>query len=341
MSKTAVFLISLIASLALAGSAGSAPGGIATRTKAKIPFVLGHGFEPNVAVAGTGVAHVVWNGPLVGTTPDALHYCRLPKGLVSCSATLDLHPPGVGFSRPYAFVRGHHIFLVTHRCCYADTGLIAFPGLEHTLLFESDDGGHTWPTKGREIGTLDPSGDALLGPTAGGLASPSWSFLAVTGGVTGGTFFQFGPYSPGTDANEQKANLAPTYWYHGSVGLARPKAASVYDSRPVVTFDDLAHTAFSRYFGSGFFQSLNVSADWTKPRPIGKGVEGRLAGGRSGLFLLLRIDGAKGDRYVVRRFKGTSFGLPHRISPVGEGAVWDQNSNAPSGRILAVRIASG
>jgi hypothetical protein len=406
MKRAALLILAVAAALAPAGSAAGASEGKATVAKPKVPFVLGRGLEPNAAIAGNGIAHLVWNGPIVGTTPDALHYCRLPKGLASCSAALDLHPPGVGLSRPYVFIRGRDVFLVTHRCCYYDTGPIGFPGLEHTLLFESNDGGHTWPTTGREIGTLDPSGDGLLGPTAGGPASPSWSFLAVTGGATGGTVFQFGPYSPGTDANEQKANLGPAYWYHGSVGLAWPKAGSIYDSRPVVTFDDLEHTTFARYVGSGVFASLNVSADWTKPRSVGKGVEGRLAGGPSGLFLLLRVHAAKGDRYVVRRYKGTSFGAAHRISPVGEGelaegqlvqgaggrlyavwrrlasgpdalrfttsanghawakpttvgrsdkifnarigvgggrglAVWDENSNAPSGRILGVGIAGG
>ncbi len=341
--KAALLVLAVAAGLVPAGSATSAPGGRATEAKAKVPFVLGRGFEPNVAITGKGLAHLVWNGPIVGSAPDALHYCRLPKGLASCSSTLDLHPPGVGLSRPYVFVRGPGVFFVTHRCCYYDTGLLGFPGLEHTLLFESNDGGHTWPTTGREIGTLDPSGEALLGPTAGGPASPSWSFLAVTGGATGGTVFQFGPYSPGTDANEQKANLAPDYWYHGSVGLARPHAKSIYDARPVVTFDDLAHTAFARYVGSGAFQSLNVAADWTKPRSLGKGVEGRLAGGPSGLLLLLRVHSTKGDRYVVRKYTGATFGPSHKISPSEGELAEGQLFQGDGGRLFAVwrRLASG
>jgi len=337
--------------VSLAGSASAttpwtatAHEGAAKAAKAKVPFVLGRGFEPTVAIASSGLAHLVWNGPIVGTAPDALHYCRLPRGLASCTATLDLHPPGVGFSRPYVFVRGHNVFLVTHRCCYWDTGLIAFPGLGHTLLFESNDGGHTWPTQGREIGTLDPSGEGLLGPTAGGLASTSWSFLAVTHAVTGGTFFQFGPYSPGTDANEQKANLAPSYWYHGSLALARPKADSVYDTRPVVTFDNLERAAFVRYVGDGVFRSLNVAADWTKPKSLGKGVEGRLAGGPSGLFLLLRIHSPKGDRYNIRKFTGTSFAPALRITAPGEGELAEgQLAQGGGGRLHAVwrRLAPG
>jgi hypothetical protein len=384
--------------------AGARPAPTAYAAKAHVPFVLGDGFWPSVAVGGNGTAHLVWNAPVVGTAPDTLHYCQLPRGARSCSAVLDLHPPGQVGSRPYLFVRGHDIFLVTHRCCYPDTGLLAFPGLEHTLLFESNDGGRTWPAQGREIGTLDPSGDGLLGPTAGGLASPGWSFMAVTGGNTGGTFFQFGPYSPGTEPHE--ANLAPSYWFHGSLGFARPSAGSAYDTRPVVTFDDLHRTAFTRYVGDGVFRSLNASVDWTAPRSLGRGVEGRLASGRHGLFLLLRIPGATGDRMVVRKFSGTSFGAPRRVSPpgdreLGEGAlaesaggrlhaawrrlqagpdmlryatsatghhwatakaiarwpnmfnvrlgagggrvlaVWDENSNSPGGRVVAVVIAGG
>jgi hypothetical protein len=327
--------------LTLAGPAGGTEAGAA---KAKQPFVLGRGFDPNLAISGSGVAHIAWNGPSVGTAPNTLHYCRLPHGFASCTAALDLHPPGSTVSRPYVFVRGSGVLIVTHRCCYYDTGPIAFPGLEHTLLFESNDGGHTWTQFGREIGTLDPSGDGLLAPTAGGPASPSWSFLAVTGGATSGTVFQFGPYSPGADANEQKANLAPSYWYHGSVGLARPHADTVYDSRPVVTFDDLEHTAYARYIGSGVFASLNVAADWTKPRSLGKGVEGRLASGAKGLFLLLRIHGAKGDCYVVRKYTGTTFGAARRIAPSGEGELAEgQLAQGSGGRLYAVwrRVASG
>jgi hypothetical protein len=333
-------VLAVAVSLALVGSAGGASHGM---VKAKVPLVLGHGFAPNVAVGGDGLAHVVWNGPIVGAGPNALHYCRLPKGLASCSAAVDLHPPGIGGSRPYVFVRAQDIFVVTHRCCYSDTGLIAFPGLEHTLLFESTDGGHTWPTQGREIGTLAPSGDGVLGPTAGGLASPGWSFLAVTGGASFGTVFQFGPYSPGTDANEQKANLAPDYWYHGSVGLARPKAESVYDTRPVVTFDDLSRTAFSKYVGDGAFRSLNAAADWTKPHSLGKGVEGRLAGGRSGLFLLLRILSPKGDHYVVRKYTGTTFGPAVQISKAEGELAEGQLFEGGGGRLFAVwrRLATG
>jgi hypothetical protein len=339
MKARAVLLVA-VAGLALAGSAGAAHDQPA---KANVPFVLGNGFKPNVAITGNGLAHLVWNGPILGTAPNALHYCRLPKGLASCSATLDLHPPGYAGSRPYVFIRGHDVFLVTHRCCYYDSGLIAFPGLEHTLLFESNDGGHTWPSQGREIGTVDPSGDGLLGPPAGGAASPSWSFLAVTGGTTSGTVFQFGPYSPGTDANEQKANLGPDYWYHGSLGLARPKAGSVYDTRPVVTFDDLARTAFTRYVGDGVFRSLNSPADWTKPQSLGKGVEGRLAGGPSGLFLLMRIPSPKGDHYVVRKYTGTTFGPSSKISPTAGELAEGQLFQGPGGRLFAVwrRLASG
>jgi hypothetical protein len=176
MKTAALLVLAVAAGLAPAASARVAPQGTAARAKA--PFVLGRGSEPNVAIAGKGVAHLVWNGPIVGTTPDTLHYCRLPRGFASCTANLDLRPPGIGFSRPYLFLKGHYVFLVTHRCCYYDPGLLGFPGLEHTLLFESDDGGKTWPTTGREIGTLDPSGDGLLGPTAGG---PGLSELELPG----------------------------------------------------------------------------------------------------------------------------------------------------------------
>jgi hypothetical protein len=54
---------------------------------------------------------------------------------------------------------------------------------------------------------------------------------------------------------------------------------------------------------------------------LGKGTGGRLATGRRGLFLLLRVPMSAGNRYVVRRFGVKSFRPPIPITVAGEGEI--------------------
>lgn len=255
--------------------------GLAAPAHGASSFLVGQGQDPHVAVDASGTAHITWSQD---GTPDLLRYCRVPRGASACTGALTITPPlGDTFARPYVFLPSPGtVLLLTNRCCTS--------GDDPTLLYTSTDGGASFGAP-VQIGTIAPSGDAILGPAG--------TILAVTKTTTGGTRFQAMPIAGPAVTDRPRIHGDE---FSGSVGLS--------GSTPIVSHDDLHTTSFSRWTGAG---SINDASTWTSG-VVGAGVEGRLAGGGGGLFLQLTIGTPGNTRLAVRRFDGAAFGAPVEIA---------------------------
>jgi hypothetical protein len=282
----------------------------ASADAANIAFPVGTGDMPQLAVDGSGTAFVVWNRKTGGLT-NVVDFCKVPRGQQRCSASLELTADQESFSPPHVFLTGPStVKIISTRCCYT--------GPNQTMMFTSTDGGASFGAP-QLIGSLDASGDAILGP--GNVA------YVVTDTVTGAT-------------NEQALALdggAPTTSiakltddeYGGTVGL--------FNNNPVVAFWDFDsttpnHVDFAAYKGSG---SPNDPANWTPSAPVGPGSSTRIASGPHGLFLMYQNGSPGQEHYYVRKYDGTSFGAPVDISGQETGYVNDFFEDG-SGRLHAL-----
>jgi hypothetical protein len=292
----------LLAVLLLAAAAPAA--------KASSSFAVGTGNKPQIAVDSAGTAYVVFNHATGGLT-SSVQFCKVPRGAKACSSSLELTADQESFSPPYVFLPAPGVVqIITTRCCYT--------GPNQTLLFTSTDGGASFGPA-QLVGSLDPSGDAILGPGN--------AISAVTDTVTASTKYQRVP-ADGSAPVTATSDLTSDE-YGGTVGL--------FNGNPVVAFWDFSsgqpnHVDFSAYRGSG---DPNDAASWTPATPVGPGSSTRIASGPSGLFLMYQ-DGQPGqEHYYVRRYDGSAFGAPVDISGRETGYVNDFFED-PSGRLHAV-----
>jgi hypothetical protein len=273
-------------------------------------FPVGTGNKPQIAVDSAGTAYVVWNHATSGLA-SSVQLCKVPRGATACAASVELTADQQSFSPPYVFLPAPGtVEVISTRCCYV--------GPNQTLLWTSTDGGASFGQP-RLIGSLDPSGDAILGPGN--------AISAVTDTVTGSTSYQRAP-ADGSAAATSNATLTGDE-YGGTVGL--------FNGNPVVAFWDFSssqpnHVDFAAYKGSG---DPNDTANWTPSTAVGPGSSTRIASGPSGLFLMYQ-DGQPGqEHYYVRKYTGSGFGAPVDISGQETGYVNDFFED-PSGRLHAV-----
>ena len=119
---------------------------------AAVPFQVGVGEDPDVAVAPNGTAHIVWSSRPIGA--EQVHYCQVPRGARACGVRRTVTPPGTG-DTPAVLLSGNSIFIVASRLSSNPSG---------TFLYTSANGGQSFsgPTR---IGTLGYGlDDAVLGP---------------------------------------------------------------------------------------------------------------------------------------------------------------------------------
>jgi hypothetical protein len=283
--------VTAIAALA-ATALAAAPAGAAT------PFSAGSGLGPNVAVGPDGSGHVVWQIRQDG--PDAVGYCRVPKGGGACDRAHRLQFPGtdpLGGETAQAVVAPDgriHIYASCFDCPDHD------PGVSWLT--------HRW--------TSSANGDAFAPPAL------------VARGID---FAGRGAYRPASQLNEvfvaaaagsgtghdrlQAMDLsAPTASvpFHGFSLSSHSGEVARDPNTPgfVAVADDLHDLRFAYYSGAspmGVAQ-LNAPGNWTADRPIDGPDEDvsnpRLAGGTSGLFLAYRRN-VGGDFHVgLRRYDG-------------------------------------
>jgi hypothetical protein len=283
------------------------------------PFEIGDpGEEPSVAVDNKGAAHFVWNERRAGLA-DVTHYCKVLPGASECKITRRFAPRGsdpadnTDPDGPRVLVRKRTVIVVTHRCCGGfgpspSDGLFARRSVNRGRTFGSP----------QLVGNGSMAGDAIRGPFGG--------FSTISDDVAGGTFFQ--AHRSGAFA-AQSANL----------GDADPDAqvnsgslALLEDDNVLATFADQVTTFWRRYTGSG---NPNDVANWTPATPVGLGVEGRLAGGPNGAWLLYRVGDAGSRQLVAREFTGSDFGSETTVSEPGSPLSPDF-FQAAAGRLHAV-----
>lgn len=284
---------------------------------APAPFTAGQGEKPTLTVDSAGTAWVAWN-QRTDPLSNKVVVCRVPRGARACAATSEVVPGQEAFAPPRIFVTGpNQLALITSRCCYT--------GPNRTQLYTSADGGATWsgPT---QVGTLDPSGDAVLGPGN--------AISVVTDTVTGATNFQRVPLD-GSAAPATHTKIG-TDEYGGTIAL--------YNGRPVVAYWDFSsgqpsHMDFTAWSGTG---DIADASTWSAPALIGDGEATRLASGPSGMFLLDKHQNAAGKSYwETRRFDGTTFGAPATVPGSETFTERGELTQDGSGRTLVLWVDTG
>lgn len=269
--------------LSVAGAAILA-GGSADSALAVDPVPVGAGADPGVSVDPSGTAFIAFNGP--GTAPQELRFCKLPRGGAACGAPVELPLPGDGASsgslvRPVVSVDGATVRVLSYRYGFTSGDF------SRVLLFTSTDGGSTFGP-GVRVGSLAPSGGAVAGPGNG---------ISLVNRDSSTHAYQLVP-TDGQSSVTASAGLSTQYTGGGSVGL-------VDAITPLVVMRDSTTAVFSVFHGGPY----NDGASWSAPQPIGPAATDRLAGGPSGLFVML----ATGGHLEVRRYTGTAFGAPTSI----------------------------
>lgn len=275
-------------------------------------FTAGTGSQPTLTVDASGTGWVAWNQKIDGLTNKVV-VCRVPKGGSACAATSTVTPGDNGYAPPRIFVTGpNQLALITNRCCYT--------GPNKTQLYTSADGGATWSAPVL-AGSLDTSGDAILGPGN--------AISVVTDTVTGGTNYQRVPLD-GSVAPTTASHIGADE-YGGTIGL--------FNGRPVVAYYDFPsggayHLDFTAYSGTG---DIADPSTWSAQAALGPGSLPRLAGGPSGLVLLNKQNSvADPTGWETRKFDGTTFGAPTTIPGSTTPNTAGELTQDPSGRVLAL-----
>ncbi|MEA2421638.1 MAG: hypothetical protein QOF55_737, partial [Thermoleophilaceae bacterium] len=245
------------------------------------PVDLGSGSDAAVAVDPAGTSYIAFNGP--PSSNQALSLCKLPRGATACSSTATLPVSGPGTTitsdtRPFVAVSGMEVRVLSYRSGFSsgDTA--------RDILFTSTDGGATFGA-GVQVGTMRFDGDSAAGPGAG---------ISLVNTASASHAYQRVPTDGSTPATTT-ASLTTQYLLGGSVAL-------VNASTPLVAFDDGTNAAFS-VFNAG---PVNDGSSWSAPTAIGTAGYERLAGGPSGLFVML----STGGHLEVRKFASGAFGSP-------------------------------
>ena len=265
---------------------------------AATPFTLAGGTaveDPSIAVDESGVGHFAWNQdvPYVSSESpgyDIVHYCQVPRGGTSCAKSSSVQLPHDDFAGPRILLHPNGaILIVSQRCCGAGEAL---------WLVGSADGGSTW-TSPRAIGTVEPSGDAIIGPG-------EFSVSVISSIVTGGTFFQRAPIdgavAAAANVGERGQGVNNPY-ADGGIALIDPLT-------PITAMSDGDRVYARKWGGSGDYNDL---ATWGPIQDVDAGDTTRIVGGKKGVYLAYKT---KPDfRFKVRRWGGMAFGASKALTP--------------------------
>ena len=272
---------------------------------AATPFTLAPGTaveDPSIAVDESGVGHFAWNQdvPYVSSEQpgyDILHYCQVPRNGTTCTKSKEVTLPHDDFAGPRVLLHPNGaILIVSERCCGAGPGP-ASESLDVLWVIGSTDGGATWSDPSA-IGTVEPSGDAVLGPG-------EFSVSVISSVVTGGTFLQSAPLSGYTST---AANVGDR-----GQGINNPSndggVAFLDPLTPITAMSDGDRVYARKWGGSGDYNSL---ATWGPIQDVGAGDTPRIVGGKKGVYLAYETDDF---RFRVARWGGMAFGATTPLTP--------------------------
>jgi hypothetical protein len=278
------------------------------------PFQLSPaGEDPDVAVDGSGTAHVVWNQPS-SEGSDATVYCQLPRGATTCSRFQNLIPAGEKLfdsaGPRVVLVPDGRIVVVTGRCC------------GQVWRFVSSDGGQSFDS--RLIGDLSGTRDWHVAYGPGERLS-----VALAGD------YQAAPLDGSTTA---KAELFPSTIYGTGLTMLDGNTPLVVAS---MSGERDPH-GWRRYLGGG---DPNDASNWSAAQSIGPGADPHLTTGPKGTFLFYEEGSSGNAPYVIRRWNGAGFDPPaatvipaggsqrqpdfHQDSTGHFHAVWGSNETMP------------
>lgn len=268
------------------------------------PFTLSNdGIFPDVAVDGEGTGHFVWRVRDNGPQPDALHYCRVPRGQTACATekTFKLSPPDE--HRPHVVIANDgRIVLLDYRCCSSTPTPDGGSNLDVVYAITSSDGGLTFDDP-RIVGTQDPSGDAVFGPG-------EFNVSLISSQTTGGVKFQSTALDGYTESTATLGDLGGGVrgQNDGGIGFTNPLT-------PIAVFTDQTNVYFRKYNAGDY----NDVGSWGPGQTIDQGDLPRISTTPAAQPYVLYITGPPAARkYVVRRFNGEGFDPPIDVSgPTG------------------------
>jgi hypothetical protein len=284
-------------------------------------FTFGNGAKPRVAVDAAGNGHFTWSDSSGPTS--VFHYCRVPLGGTTCSATASRAPDPANTQNldgGYAFLPGGaRVLLLEARCCtvYAQK-----------WLYSSSNGGTTFDAgvspgfrndNGAHIG-----GGAVYAPP-GALGRPGESIATLADLQTIGLTFQV----TGTTANplfQDGFLMTSGNSYDGSLGIQGNTLVALWSTLgPENVF-------WRRWNGTG---NVNDPAQWTPAAVVGPtniDANVSVAYGPSGIYVAYNTGALSARTFVVRRFTGSGWGAPIAVSDTG-GPVFGELHQDPTGRL--------
>ena len=295
MTKSLVAVAAAALTLALAPSAYAAKA-----------FTIGTGSAPDVAVDGSGTAHIAF----VESAPEgsrAIHYCKVPRNATACSVSTSLAGPmdTIGQNSVHVFTpSAGRVLIAADRCCGDGQGV---------YVFESTDDGATFSAP-RQIGTIDGDGGEVFANEA------------IYGVTVGGNDFQRMPLAgplPGTMATLDAGFPVPIA---GGVGL-------INGTTPVKVSADGNHASFHVQNGAG---DPNDPSTWAGPTAFSPGSNDlRVASGSAGVVLLSSVPNGRPPTLYAQKWNGAAFGAPVGIAPSVTPSFYALNTD-PTGRFTAL-----
>ena len=289
---------------------------VAPSAHAGVPFTVGEGRAPHVALGPADTAHVVWNDE----TGKVFH-CRLPRGAGACDP-LSTIETGTSDANPYALVTpdGAILIAMPH---YVD---------EKTYLWRSTDDGRTWSPRqtiynwGGGTDVTEP----ILGPQPGRITFAASNKMATV-------------WSAAIDGSEADRADHATLSGTGDFDF---QIAPTTDGGLVAVGNDQQVAAFHRMAPG---TDPRDPASWSAPTKLpGQDDTTRVAGGSSGTYMLSTV-GPTDAHMNLRRWTGSGFSAPVEepdfgyindihVGPSGTvAAMW--RTNDPDGNLLRLALS--
>jgi hypothetical protein len=294
---------------------------------------VGDGGHVNVTAGPDGTGYAVWVHQDSPGHEGQVQYCRIKRSTRTCDVTHTFALDGqqdIG-SRPYVFLPGGStVVVLAHECCFSP-GDAGYQGQsDHTVIWTSTDGGATFPSSSTLVGTLDPSGQAVL-------SADGQSAYLIDDTVTMGESVQQVPVAGGPRA--KNAALLPAHGathdeYGGTVAaLADGTVLAATDDFPSGGGSYTAHVM--KLTGS----DPNADTSWTTVQTEPAQLT-HLVTGPHGTFLISATPDYRA-RLQAQKWNGSAFGPVHFVVPAGEDDIFPAAWEDAGGHVFVLYSDGG